>query len=69
MPFMIRLTKAAKSQMQNIIPLIIIIIMVIFQCYFSREHIALSYIYKNGVNIELGRTNRLIALCMMKDHA
>ena len=49
--------------------LIIIIIMVIFKCYFSRELIALSYIKNNnnnGVNIELGKTNRLKALCMMQ---
>ena len=45
----------------------LIIIMVIFKCHFSREHIALSYI-KNGVNIELGKTNRLKALCMMQSH-
>ena len=31
--------------------IIIIIIMVIFKCYFSREHIALSY--KTGVDREL----------------
>ena len=52
--------------------------MVIFKCYFSGELIALSLknIYKkklkkeeknnNGVNIELGKTNRLKALCMMQ---
>ena len=47
---------------------IIIIVMVIFKCYFSGEHIALSIIIKNnnGVNIELGKTNRLKALCMMQ---
>ena len=50
---------------------IIIIIMVIFKCYFSGEHIALSIKIKqknnnNGVNIELGKTNRLKALCMMQ---
>ena len=45
--------------------IIIIIIMVIFKCYFSGEHIALSIKIKtnkqnnNGVNIELGKTNRL----------
>ena len=44
-----------------------VIIMVIFKCYFSRVHIALSY--KKGVNIELGKTNRLKALRMMKNHA
>ena len=46
----------------------IIIIMVIFKCYFSGELIALSYKKKNnsGVNIELGKTNRLKALCMME---
>ena len=49
---------------------IIIIIMVIFKCYFSGELIALSYkekkINNSGVNIELGNTNRLKALCMME---
>ena len=51
--------------------------MVIFKCYFSGELIALSFkknIYKNknkqnnnnGVNIELLKTNRLKALCMMQ---
>ena len=45
---------------------IIIIIMVIFKCYFSREHIALSC--KNGMDIELGKTNRLKAQCMMENH-
>ena len=44
----------------------IMIIMVIFKCYFSREHIALHM--KNGVKIELGNINRLKALCMMQDH-
>ena len=46
--------------------LIIIIIMVIFKCYFSGEHITLSLKNNNGVNIELGKTNRLKALCMMQ---
>ena len=45
----------------------IIIIMVISKCYFSREHIAISYI-KNGVKIDLAKTNRLKALHMMKNH-
>ena len=48
---------------------IIIIIVVIFQCYFSGEHIALSIKKNNnnnGVNIELGKTNRLKAQCMMQ---
>ena len=45
---------------------LIIIIMVIFKCYFSGEHIALSLKNNNGVNIELGKTNRLKALCMMQ---
>ena len=46
--------------------------MVIFKCYFSGELIALSYINKqnnnnnSGVNIELGKTKRLKALCMME---
>ena len=54
------------SKMQNVCE-IIIIIMVIFKCYFSGEHIALS-IYKNnnGVNRELGKTKGLKALCMMQ---
>ena len=52
--------------------IIIIIIMVIFKCYFSGEIIALSYKKSknnnnnSGVNIELGKTNRLKALCMME---
>ena len=45
----------------------IIIIVVIFKCYFSREHIALSCI-KNGVNIELGKNNKLKALCIMQNN-
>ena len=48
---------------------IIIIIMVIFKCYFSGELIALSYKNiknNNDVNIKLGKTNRLKALCMMQ---
>ena len=50
-----------------VVVIIIIIIMVIFKCYFSGEHIALS-IKKNNdrMNIELGKTNRLKALCMMQ---
>ena len=41
--------------------------MVIFKCYFSGEHIALSIKKNNnGVNMELGKTNRLKALCMMQ---
>ena len=46
--------------------IIIIIIMVISKCYFSGEHIALSIKNNIGVNIELGRTNRLKAQCMMQ---
>ena len=34
-----------------------LIIMVIYECYFSIEHIALSS--KNGVNIELGKPTDL----------
>ena len=38
-----------------------------FKCYFSGEHIAPSINKNNnGVNIELGKTNRLKALCMMQ---
>ena len=41
--------------------------MVFFKCYFFGEHIALSFIFlDNGVNIELGKTNRLKALCMLQ---
>ena len=43
--------------------IITIIIMVIYKCYFSREHIALSH-KKNGENIELGKNNRLKAMGM-----
>ena len=43
--------------------------MVIFKCYFSGELIALSLNNleknNNGVYIELGKTNRLKAQCMM----
>ena len=47
--------------------IIIIIIMVIFTCYFSGEHIATSSKKNNnGVDVELGKTNRLKALCMMQ---
>ena len=51
--------------------IIIITIMVILKCYFSGELIALSLKKKqkkknNDVNIELGKTNRLKALCMMQ---
>ena len=55
--------------MKRFLTLIIIIIMVIFKSYFSGEHIALSINKKNnnnGVNIELGKTNILKALCMMQ---
>ena len=48
------------------IVVVIIIIMVIFKHYFSREHIALSTT-KNGVSIELGKNNRLRALRMMQN--
>ena len=44
----------------------LIIIMVIFKCYFSVEHIALSFfVNNNDVNMELGKINRLKALCMV----
>ena len=39
--------------MRYILCYIIVIIMAIHKCYFSREHIALSY--KNGVNITFGK--------------
>ena len=47
-----------------------LIIKVIFKCYFSGDHIALSIKKNNnGVNIELGKTNRLKAKCMMQINA
>ena len=50
--------------------IIIILIMVISKCYFSGE-IAHSYKKKtnnnnNGLNVELWKTNRLKALCMIQ---
>ena len=46
---------------------LIIIIIVILKCYFYGDHIALSINKNNnGVNIELGKTNRLKALYMMQ---
>ena len=33
-------------------------IMVIFKCYFSREHIALLF-WENGANIELGKKQQI----------
>ena len=51
---------------ENGVKLCPIIIIVIFKCYFSREHIGLSY--KKSVDIELGKTSRLKALCMMENH-
>ena len=54
---------------RRVILAIIIIIMVISKCYFSGEHIALSIKknkYNNGVNVELGKTSRSKALCMMQ---
>ena len=60
-----------KVTQSYFLSIIIIIIMVIFKCYFSGEHIALSTTTtttknNNGVNIELGKTNRLKAQCMMQ---
>ena len=51
-----------------IIIIIVIIIMGIFKCYYSGEHIDLSLIKNNNndVNMELGKTNRLKALCMVQ---
>ena len=51
----ISITNIITNIMQAYI--IIIIVMFIFMCYLSREHIALSF-YKSSVNIELGKTNR-----------
>ena len=46
---------------------LLIIIIIIFKCYFSGEHIALSLRKSNnGVNIELERIKKLKALCMMQ---
>ena len=50
-------------------PSLIIIIMIIFKCYFYRELIAFFMNNKNGVKMELGKTNRLKALCMMHHNA
>ena len=51
------------SEQINCASHIIIIVMVIYKCYFSGEHIALSINKNNnGVNIALGKTNRLKAL-------
>ena len=49
------------------IDLHLVIIMVIFKCYFYGEHIALSINKNNnGVNIAFGETSRLRALGMMQ---
>ena len=79
-----RSSQGVKRKKQNLHPFIvasfnaqsvkgndIIIIMVIFKCYFSGEHIVLSIKNKkiknnNCVNMELGKTNRLKALSMMQ---
>ena len=46
---------------------ILVIIIVIFKCYFSGDHIALIILKNyNDVNMELGKTNRLKSLCMMQ---
>ena len=37
-----------------------------FKCYFTGEHIALSLKNNNDVNIEVGKTNILTALCMVQ---
>ena len=42
--------------------------MVISKCYFSRVHSPFIKIKKNGVNIEIGKTNRLKSLCMMQNN-
>ena len=61
------LTSTATATHVSAFVLIIIIIMVILKCYFSGEHIALSINENNnGVNIALGKTNILKALCMMQ---
>ena len=53
--------------MDGIIFFMIIIIMGIYKCYFSGELIAHSINKNNNdVNIELGKTNRLKALCMVQ---
>ena len=64
-----RSMREGRIESRHSIKTIIIIIMVIFKCYFSGEHIALSTTTTknhNGVNIELGKTNRLNAQCMMQ---
>ena len=46
----------------------IIIIMVIFKCYFTGKHINFQQKKNNydGMNIELEKTKRLKVLCMMQ---
>ena len=62
-----RLEITTRGDLRLKLTKLIIIIMVIFKCYFSGEHIALSINKNNnGVNIALGKTNRLKALCMMQ---
>ena len=46
--------------------IIIIIIMDIFQCYFSREHISLSL--KRQCEHRIRKNNRLKAMCMMQNN-
>ena len=66
-PQRMKITSFPIANYRLISLLIIIIIMVIFKCYFSGEHIALSINKNNnGVNIVLGKINRLKALCMMQ---
>ena len=56
-----------EDELLHYIIIIIIKIMVIFKCYFSGEHIAQSLKNNNyGANIELGKNNKLKALCLMQ---
>ena len=63
---------AEKCFMQSVGNVIIIIIMVIFKCYFSGEHIALLIKKKTNKKKQqrcehrIGQTNGLKALCMMQ---
>ena len=50
----------------GLLPIVIIIIMVILKCYFSREHIARSL--KKRCEHRNRKTNRLKALCVMQNN-
>ena len=51
---------------QALCQVVLLIIMVISKCYFSREHIAL--LYKKWCEHRIRKTNRLKPLRMMENH-